>query len=63
MKDYNLDKFKKNNKQNDDHYCIAKGDTGASSHYFMAKNRNMNINIKNLGPQEHSREQKIKMIS
>ena len=41
MKDNNLENFKKNVTTNHHNYCIAKGDTGASSHYFMAKNKNI----------------------
>ena len=39
MKDTNLDNIKKNVKYDD--YYIAKGDTGASSHYFMKKNKDV----------------------
>jgi hypothetical protein len=49
MKDTYPDNFYK--KSNDIHYCIAKGDTGASSHYFMTKNKNILQNIKQInGP-------------
>ena len=39
MKNTYPDNF--NKKSNDIHYCIAKGDTGASSHYFMTENKNI----------------------
>jgi hypothetical protein len=39
MKDTYPDNFDETS--NDIHYCIAKVDTGASSHYFMAQNKNI----------------------
>ena len=48
MKYTNLDNFKKN--VNNDYY-IAKGDTGASSHYYMTKNKDVLKDIQQIqGP-------------
>ena len=51
MKALKLDNLNKNVTFNEDTICVAKGDMGASSHYWMTKDKNILKNTKNIqGP-------------
>ena len=46
MKAIKPDNLNKNVTFNEDTICVAKGDTGASSHYWMTKDKNILENTK-----------------